>query len=186
MNKFERLFIPYKLKEVKRRAEVEDRQESTAEHIFSSLILAQYFLKKIDLDESRVNKLILYHDMVEIYSGDTFILDEEHHKSKKERENKALDRLKQELPEELSKDLEKYWLEYENGETKEARFCMAIDKLDGMYQNIKSPHLWKKWNFTEEKLRSKKEHLFQEFPEMLNFFNELIEYLKEKKVIIEE
>ena len=61
-----------KLKFVERRNSVGERKESPAEHSWSCLIIADYFIDKIKqkLDKLKVYNLLIYHDLVEIESGD--------------------------------------------------------------------------------------------------------------------
>ena len=65
-------------------------------------------------------------------------------------------------------------------DTAKKAFDDAIDALDGIMQSIHRPDLWKKYKFTEEKLREKKEPMIREFSETLNLFNKLVEYAKTK------
>lgn len=70
INKF-RLFN--KLKSVYRFSSVDNRKESTAEHTWSAMILADFFLTKteIKLDRLKIYELLMYHDVAEIYARDT-------------------------------------------------------------------------------------------------------------------
>ena len=184
MTLLEELRVPYKLKEVERKGNVQNRLETTAEHTFSSIWLAEYFLKKHpELDELKVLKLILYHDFCEIHSGDHFILDKKKWKGKEKLENDAVKKLLKEVPNEMKKDLQEAWEEYSAGKTKEARFAKAIDALDAVIQVSTQPKAWIKYGFTEKKLREYKEPQFKDFPLIMNFFNEIIEELKLKKII---
>lgn len=72
----------YHLKNVDRDAVVGKRKESSAEHSWSTLILADYFLNIMNdksLNRLKVYELLLYHDIVEIESGDIPI----HHTEKR-------------------------------------------------------------------------------------------------------
>jgi len=187
MTLLEQLFIFYKLKKVERVGLVNGRHETTAEHTFSSIALAEYFLKKIQsLDELKVIKILLYHDYGEIHTGDTFILDDKKRTDKIEREDAAMKTLEKELPKEIVSDMKNAWKEYKENKTREAKFCRAIDALDPIIHVIEQPEEWKKYGFTEKKLRAYKEPHMKEFPELLKFFNEMIEELKKKKIIPEE
>jgi len=188
MNIFEQLYLPYKLKEVKRAGFVGDRLESTAEHLFSTIMLSQYFLKRISvkLDEKKVLLMILYHDLVEVYAGDTFILDEKAKKSKQEREEKAFEKIKQELPKEILQDYIDIYHEFKEGKTMEAKFVLAVEALDPVMHHIKQPEAWKKYGFTEKKVRALKEPLFKPFPEIQEFFQELLIYLNKNNIIPKE
>ena len=187
MHEIDKLFTAYKLKEVKRTGLVGKRQETTAEHTYSSILLAEYFLKKIKgLDEIKVIRMILYHDFSEIKIGDTFILDKEKRQMKEKQENEAMKTLENELPGEISSDMKIAWKEYSEGKTREAKFCKAIDSLDPIIQGISRPGEWKRHGFTEKKLREYKEPSLKEFPELMKFFNEMITELKKRNVIPKE
>ena len=71
------------------------RRENDAEHAWHlalmALILGEYANEKIDL--LRVVSMVLIHDLVEIYAGDTFAYDEEGKKTQRQREQAAADRL---------------------------------------------------------------------------------------------
>jgi putative hydrolases of HD superfamily len=68
MEIIKRLNKIYELKSVYRFTSVDDRKESVAEHSWSSLILADYFMTTMDieLDKIKVYELIMYHDLAEI------------------------------------------------------------------------------------------------------------------------
>jgi 5'-deoxynucleotidase YfbR-like HD superfamily hydrolase len=48
MKEKDKLYTFYKLKEVERTNKVKERQESSAEHTYSCIILAKYFLNKTE------------------------------------------------------------------------------------------------------------------------------------------
>ncbi len=138
----------YQLKHVERNAPVGKRKESPAEHSWSCLILADYFLNKMKkkdgeaLDRLKVYELLMYHDVVEIEAGDICISKEEKRK------------------------------------TKEAKFAKAIDALDAEIHELDYKEDWKGW--TEEFLRRKKGPLVEEFPELKQAFEEIMQYAKEE------
>jgi putative hydrolase of HD superfamily len=169
----------YRLKEVSRTATIESRKESTAEHTYSSLILAEYFFPRIEpeLDQLKAIRLILFHDIVEIEAGDTFFLDETGIQEQQKKEAEAFERLKQLIPRCISERYNSLWKEFEEGETREAKFALAIDKLDPIIQGLSTKEDWKH-GITEQWLRDKKEHYMAPFPPIHRLFNELIEYAK--------
>ena len=63
------------------------RRENDAEHSWHlalmTMILSEYADNKID--EFKVIKMVVIHDLVEIYAGDTFCYDEKGNMDKKER-----------------------------------------------------------------------------------------------------
>lgn len=90
MKDIESLHKALQLKLIERKGKVRDRQESTAEHVYGCLILAEHFMPSVeDIDELKVFRMLLYHDMVEIEAGDVFLLDDSKRKGKDEREKDA-------------------------------------------------------------------------------------------------
>ena len=65
--------------------------------------------------------------MVEIDAGDTYAYDEEGHKDKREREEKAAARIFGLLPKDQKEKLLGLWEEFEAAETAEAKFAHAMD-----------------------------------------------------------
>ena len=107
------------------------RRENDAEHAWHlalmALILGEYADEKIDL--LRVVSMVLIHDLVEIYAGDTFAYDEEGKKTQRQREQAAADRLFAMLPEDQEHHLRGLWEEFEAAVTPEAAFARTMDNL---------------------------------------------------------
>ncbi len=97
------------LKNVYRAGSVDDRNESSAEHSWSCLLLADFFLQKMNLniDKLKVYELLMYHDLVEIESGDTHPQSKVSEEKQCEQELKGAKILRDSLPKEFGK---KYWI----------------------------------------------------------------------------
>ena len=112
-------------------------RENDSEHAWHmavmALILAEYSNEKIDL--LRTIAMILVHDLVEIYSGDTYCYDEELKRSQKARELEAADKLFVQLPEDQAAYFRGLWDEFEAYETPEAKFARALDNCQPMMLN---------------------------------------------------
>lgn len=71
------------------------RRESDAEHSWHlamyAMLLSEYAPEPVDI--SRVVRMVLVHDLIEIYAGDTFCYDKEGNRDKAAREAAAADRL---------------------------------------------------------------------------------------------
>jgi putative hydrolase of HD superfamily len=187
MHEIEKIYEAYKLKQVNRAGNVLQRKETTAEHIYSSMILARYFLKKVKgLDEAKVMKLILYHDLCEIYARDKYTFDKEEIRKKEIEEDKAVKKLLTVLPAENAGELEECWKEWKERKTPEAKFCKVIDALDPAINELERPDKWKKYGYTEKKFRDTKEKYVSEFPEMKDFFEEMIKEYKKRGLIVKE
>jgi putative hydrolase of HD superfamily len=108
----------------------------------------------IEINIEHTLKLILTHDLVEIYAGDTPAFDETGHRDKEEREERAAQALFTQLPEDLSIQLYDWWKEFEACKTPEARYARAVDKLQSFAQNIFSQgRNWREHGVTAEKSR---------------------------------
>lgn len=107
----------------------ENRRVNDAEHSFQLALICWhiYETEKLDLDLNKIFKYCLSHDLVEVFAGDTFIFDQEGHNSKDNRENAALNEIKNQFPEFF--DLHQAIEEYKRKDTEEAIFVYEVDKL---------------------------------------------------------
>lgn len=177
LNKLRRF---YHLKNVERNITVKNRKKSPAEHSWSCLILADYFLNQMEkpMDRLKIYELLIYHDVVEIESGDICISKVEGRKNKQEKEKKATEKLKKQLPLLLKEKFLKLFKEFEEQKTIEAKFAKCIDKLDAIIHLMDYKEDWKGW--TEKFIREHKEHLFEDFPEAKKVFKDSLTYCRDK------
>ncbi len=186
MKEIQKLRKFYKLKEVERNSPVGKRKESSAEHSWSSLILADYFLtlingkaKKEKIGRLRVYELLMYHDVVEIETGDICISKVEERKNKQEAEIKAMRKLKEDFPEAIKEKVWDFFVEFEERKTKEARFAKAIDALDAEIHYLDYKKEWKGW--TPEMVRDLKPwKLVKEFPELEDAYEKVLKFAHEE------
>ena len=130
-----------RLKGVERRNWLADgsRRENTAEHSWhlgiAAMIMTPLAMEPVDVGKAVCMALV--HDIVEIDAGDTFAYDvADGAATKQAREEAAADRLFGLLPPETGQRFRNLWDEYERGDTAEARFVMAIDRLAPMMLNL--------------------------------------------------
>jgi putative hydrolase of HD superfamily len=122
-----------KLKTILRRTYIlhADRSENTAEHSWhlalTAMILAEYANEPIDI--SRVIKMVLIHDIVEIDAGDTYLYDTAGALDKAHREHAAAERLFGILPADQGREFRELWDEFEARKTIESRFAAALDRF---------------------------------------------------------
>ena len=128
-----------KEKSIVRQTPISDasRMENDAEHAWHmavmTLLLSEYATEKIDV--LRTVSMLLIHDLIEIYAGDTYAFDEEAKAGQAERERAAADRLYALLPEDQGRKMRGLWDEFEAAETPEAKFARAMDNLQPMMLN---------------------------------------------------
>ena len=99
------------------------RRENDAEHSWHiavmALVFQDYAVEKPNVLHSV--EMMLVHDLVEIYAGDTFAYDIAGNVSKAERELAAADKLYALLPQEHSTRLRALWEEFDAAQTTDAK-----------------------------------------------------------------
>lgn len=181
MNDIDKLRVFYKLKSTYRFAHVDDRHESSAEHTWSCLILADYFLTKFsqNIDRLKVYELLMYHDVVEIETGDIPINPSISSTDKKIIESASSKIISQKLPSLIDTKYLKLFNEFLDEKTIEAKFAVAIDALDAEIHELDYKEDWTGWS--KDFLLNKKLHLFDDFPDMQKMFLEIVQFLVENK-----
>ena len=135
-----------------------ERRENDAEHSWHLalmvLLLAEYADEPIDVGHAI--KLVIIHDMVEIYAGDSPVFDPAAVVDQVERELAAADRLFTMLPDDQAGEIRKLWDEFEAARTPEARFCKAMDRLEPMLLNwLNRGGTWSMPGATESRVRAR-------------------------------
>jgi putative hydrolases of HD superfamily len=129
-----------KIKYIQRKTRLfnSDRHENDAEHSWHlammTLILAEYSNETVDV--LKVLKMVLIHDIVEIDAGDTFLFDTVKNHNNTDEELLAAKRIFGMLPEDQCQEFLAIWQEFEEGETKEAKFARAMDRFQPVLQNV--------------------------------------------------
>jgi putative hydrolase of HD superfamily len=163
-----------------------DRGESDAEHSWHMalfLMLLEHDLPQ-DIDKLKLYKILLIHDLVEVYAGDTAVYDDVGRKDKIEREAKAAEKLFGQLPDDLKKEFFDLCNEFEEMKTVEAKIAKAIDKLHPLLQNLSSEGTdYKKFGATYEGEKGRIEK-YIDFDETLKQISDsLLEQAKERGYI---
>lgn len=161
------------------------RRETTAEHVYSCIRLADFFLSTekefSTLDKIKVYELLMYHDDAEIITGDIGIIDYEKRKTKEKEEIKAIEKLYYKFPNILNDKLKKLDKEYRKRITNEAKFAYAIDKMDAMIHELQYPKDWGQKGWDESKVRKIHESKFRYSPTFTKYFEELMKYVNKNK-----
>lgn len=162
-----------RLKTVRRKINISDnsRAESPAEHSWRVALMAFiiHHDQKLDLDLLKALKIILVHDIVEVYADDIWIIDKNNRseiEKKKERESTAAEKIYSQLPSDLKNELFNLWEEFENHSSKEAKFAFALDKIEVMLQRTDlHAKNWEDINIIDIALHWADESV-EEFPEL--------------------
>lgn len=161
-------------------------QESTAEHSWCCLLVADYLLEKLNnicpwkynLDKLKIYEYIMYHDLIEAETWDVDIdpSSSEKIKTKKEVEEEAFPIFLDKIPNELKEIYKKTISEYEKRETLESKFVKLVDVIESEFQCFfhKDMFIW--WE--ESYFIEAREKHFKHFPELKFIYNEILDYYK--------
>ncbi|MBI2123647.1 MAG: HD domain-containing protein [Candidatus Wildermuthbacteria bacterium] len=171
-------------------------------HSFREALMAWVLAKAehTGLDENRLIKLVLFHDLVAGYAGDITPYDpllkkgrgknlkkmyekwvrlsskekKQFYAWQKKEEYKALKRLIANLPSSLKAELTALWDECKEGSSREGRFVQQLDMLENFFQAIE---YWKKdKSFSIESWWQQMKELLNE-PLLVQFLGQVDEYL---------
>ena len=181
------LFEIDKLKGILRQSVVlgdTNRRENDAEHSWHMAMCAIVLKEYVDIDNidmEKVIKMILIHDLVEIYSDDTPAFSDFSKEDKFNKELIAGEKIFGMLPEEQGKEFSDIWLEFEKMETNNSKFANVFDRFQGFMQNLTSDgHTWKKWNVHESMVVKRLEPILKYAPKLYSEIVRLAidEYMK--------
>lgn len=110
---------------------LDGRFENDAEHQWQTALMATIFKSYYpqELDMEKVMKMLLIHDLGEIGTGDTWAYDEAGKLTSHEKELVSVTRSFGRLPDEESHVWRSLWLEFEKGNSPEARYARVVDAL---------------------------------------------------------
>lgn len=136
------------------------RMEDDAEHAWHmavmTLLLSGYSNEKIDV--LKTVSMLLIHDLVEIYAGDTYAYAGVSKEAQHEKEAESADRLFGMLPEE-GKKFRALWDEFERADTPEARFAHTMDNIQPMMLNdYTGGRAWKEHGVHLSQIMKRNEH----------------------------
>ncbi|MRW82658.1 HD domain-containing protein [Pseudoduganella sp. FT26W] len=128
-----------RLKSVIRQSPLLDasRKENSAEHSWHlamyALVLADYATGAVDI--TRVMKMLLIHDIVEVDAGDMPIHGASN-ANQMDLEQQAAARIFGLLPDAANREFSQLWREFEAAESDEAQFAKALDRFQPLLVNV--------------------------------------------------
>jgi putative hydrolases of HD superfamily len=160
------------------------RRENDAEHSWhmaiSALILQEY-LDDSDVDLCKVLKMALIHDVVDVDAGDVFAYGNVDWNEKKEKEEKAAERIFGILPEDQKEEFLKIWNEYEEAQTAEAKFAQMLDSFMPIFHNYKTNGLqWQRLDVTREKVLARNRRIEKGSKKLWNYIVNIVNEAVEK------
>lgn len=136
-----------------------DRRENDAEHSWHLALMVSVLAEHSDepIDVGRTVELVVLHDLVEIYAGDTPLYDDAGRESQQEREQAAADRLFGLLPADQAARFRGLWDEFESRGSPEARFAKAVDRVQPLLLNwLARGGTWRTPGVTADTVRARK------------------------------
>jgi len=172
-----------KLKTVERGLNVGSRKESSAEHSWGCMIIADVLIDFVDepLDRAKVLEYLLYHDLIEIYAGDAKFDNPTEMAEKEKRESEAYQKILTFIPN--KKRYSGIVEQYEHRETIEAEFAKAVDCIDACIRNLNQPYTKDSEKFTEALIRDKYMPYVSKFSVTSDLFETLMSELKNQSKI---
>lgn len=166
-----------KLKTVERGLNVGNRKESSAEHSWSCLLIADILLNQVDEDLNRLKvfEYLLYHDVPEVYAGDAKFNNPEEMRLKQEKEEAAIQKILSFIPN--PNRFSTILSEYEHRQTREAEFAKAIDCIDSCIRNLNDDRKSNEDGFTESLIRDKYKTHVAKFQLTNELFEEIMQEL---------
>jgi len=104
------------------------KPESVADHIFRTSILCMVYSDLEGLDELKLLRMALIHDLPEAIIGD--LTPSRKTTRSKEKENSAMNQMLSLLPKEQRKKYMTDWNEYQEGKSREAKAVRQLEKLE--------------------------------------------------------
>jgi putative hydrolase of HD superfamily len=169
-----------KLKSVYRRTLLVDRSrnDNSAEHSWHlavmAMALSEYAAEPVDV--CRVMRMVLVHDLVEVYAGDTFVYDTGPLSDKEDRERRAADRIFGMLAADQTRELRALWDEFEKRQTPEARFAAALDRFQSLLTNYHTEgHAWRRHNIRYDTVIERNRHIAEGAPRLWEYVKAMLD-----------
>lgn len=134
-----------------------NRSENSAEHSWHLTLFAQVLAEYADapVNIDRVILMLMVHDIVEVDAGDV-PLHGKPDSQQEEREQAAATRLFGLLPNDQGTLMRKCWDEFEAGNSADARFAKAIDRLQPIMLNmLTNGGTWSDFNVSLNQVRAR-------------------------------
>jgi len=156
------------------------RRENDAEHSWHMAICAMLFTEYLNEpinDMERLLKMIMLHDIIEVYAGDTFAYGNiAELSSQKERELAAADKIFSLLPEEQAREFRSLWNEFEDNITPEAKCARLVDTFMPVYHNYMTKgQKWRELGVTKDKVLARCNCIKQGSDELYKFICGIID-----------
>ncbi|MBG9979815.1 HD domain-containing protein [Facklamia sp. DSM 111018] len=167
---------------------LDERFENSAEHSWqaalASIIFQKYYPKKLDM--GKVMLMLLIHDLGEIHAGDTWVFDANQKIHSHDKELKSLEQTLSLLPSDQHLNIKRIWLEFEKGDSNEARYARVIDALIPLINHLSvSEPNYNPDNIPAQLVLEKKNFIKEESEELWKLVQELVKLSVEKGLYLQ-
>ena len=156
---------------------LDGRFENSAEHSWqcaiAAMVLKDFYPEKLNIE--KVISMLLIHDLGEIYVGDTWVFDDKNKAHSHDRELESINQTMSILPKEKYLYMKNSWLEFENGQSSEARYARVIDALVPLINHLEvSEPNYNPDNISANRVLEKKKFIKDESEELWKLTKELV------------
>lgn len=145
------------------------RRENDAEHSWHIAVMALLFTEYVKQkpDVGRAVKMVVVHDLVEIYAGDTFAFDVEGNKTKEQNEAAAADKLFAQLPTEQGAEIRALWEEFDDMKTPDSIYANCMDRIQPFLHNtLTTGATWKEGQVSKKQVEQRLAIVKENMPEL--------------------
>ena len=165
------------------------RKESSAEHSWSVAMMAWLLTANIEnelnirLNQDKIIKMALIHDIVEIKAGDVAAWDKKGREVIKIKERNAIEDIFSNLPEPKGREIYELWIEHDRLQTIESKLVKACDQMCPLIYRIVYKNTYEGTGMTRKKL----DDIFMKIVEFskttLNIYLNLATELEKEKIL---
>ena len=157
---------------------LDGRFENSAEHSWqgaiAAIVLQDYYPEKLNME--KMISMLLIHDLGEIYAGDTWVFDDEKKLHAHDRELESIEKTMSLLPEATYVNMKNSWLEFEKGQSPEARYARVIDALVPLINHLEVSEVdYNPDHIRSEMVLEKKKFIKAESEELWKLTEDLIQ-----------
>ncbi|TDM40611.1 HD domain-containing protein [Macrococcoides goetzii] len=178
------------LKTIQRKSDTLDgRYENSAEHSWQAALVAmqfeQFYPEQVDINQ--VIKMLLVHDLGEIYAGDTWVFDDLAKSDSFDRELESLKKVVSMLDADNQKRIIDLWTNFERGDNHEAKYARVIDALIALINLYEvSEENYNPYSLSKSQVTSKKIFIKEDAPAIWELAEEIIEKCVRKGLLRDE
>ncbi|MCE4957354.1 HD domain-containing protein [Macrococcoides caseolyticum] len=179
-----------KLKTIQRKSDTLDgRYENSAEHSWQAALVAmqfeQFYPEQVDIN--LVIKMLLVHDLGEIYAGDTWVFDDEGKSNSFERERESLKKVVSMLDDQQQEEIIELWTTFEQSDDHDAKYARVIDALIALINLYEvSDEGYNPYHLSKTQVVRKKIFIQEDAPLIWELAEEIIEKCVEKGLLKDE